>query len=401
MKILQLTKKFPYPLNDGESIAVTYLSKAMNNLGTEITLLSMNTTKHPFDISTLPNNFNHYQAIHLIDIDNRIKITDAFLNLFSNLSYHIERYISKDFQEKLIELLSNNDFDIVHLETLYLAPYLETIRKHSKAKIAMRSHNVEHEIWKRITENSSFGAKKWYLNLLTKRLENFEIEQLNQYDLMVAMTERDLNFFYNLGLKIPSMVAPVGLDLKDYPVIELQKNSQMECCFIGSLDWLPNIEGLKWLIEEVWPLVIEKLPKASLHIAGKNTPEWLLNLKSKGITVHGEVASAVNFINQYQMMLVPLHSGSGMRVKILEGMAMGKLVISTEIGLEGIPAKAEKEVLIANKAMEFAEKIIFSVNHPEKVLEIGTASRIFIHENFDNTQIAKKLLDKYTAMIND
>jgi glycosyltransferase involved in cell wall biosynthesis len=401
MKILQLTKKFPFPLNDGESIAITYMSKALADLGAEMTLLSMNTTKHPFDIKSLPDDFNHYKAIHLIDIDNRIKITDAFLNLFSNRSYHIERYISKDFQEKLIELLENNDFDIIHLETLYLAPYLETIRKHSKAKISMRSHNVEHEIWKRITENSSFGAKKWYLNLLTKRLENFEIEQLNQYDLMVAMTERDLSFFQKIGLNIPSTVAPIGLDLKDYPESNQKSISQIECCFIGSLDWLPNIEGLKWLLEEVWPLVTQKLPDASLHIAGKNTPDWLLNLNQKGIIVHGEVLSAVEFINKYQIMLVPLHSGSGMRVKILEGMAMGKLVISTEIGLEGIPAQSEKEVLIANGATEFAEKIIYAINHLEKAIKIGKDSRIFIHENFDNTQIAKKLLDKYYAMINE
>jgi len=401
MKILQLTKKFPYPLNDGESIAITYMSKALSELGAEITLLSMNTTKHPFDIKTLPNDFNHYQAIHLVDIDNRIKITDAFLNLFSNRSYHIERYISQDFQEKLIELLSNNDFDIIHLETLYLAPYLETIRKYSKAKISMRSHNVEHEIWKRITENSSFGAKKWYLNLLTKRLENFEIEQLNQYDLMVAMTERDLNFFQKLGLKISSIVAPVGLDLSDYPESVQTENSKLESCFIGSLDWLPNIEGLNWLLEEVWPIVNETLPNAFLHIAGKNTPDWLLNLKSKGIVVHGEVPSAVEFINQYQIMLVPLHSGSGMRVKILEGMAMSKLVISTEIGLEGIAAQNDKEVLIANQAQDFAEKIIFALNHPEKTIEMAKASRLFIHQHFDNRSIAKKLLEKYNTMLNN
>jgi hypothetical protein len=180
IKILQLTKKFPFPLKDGEAIAVTYMAKALNSLGVELTLLSMNTSKHPFDIKTLAADFNHYKDIHLVDIDNRVKVLDAFLNLFSNKSYHIERFISPEFEEKLKTLLQSEQFDIVQMETLYLAPYIDTVRKYSNAKICMRSHNVEHEIWKRIADNTTIGAKKWYLQLLSSRLENFEISSLNQ-----------------------------------------------------------------------------------------------------------------------------------------------------------------------------------------------------------------------------
>ncbi len=395
MKILQLTKKFPFPLKDGEAIAVTYLGKALHDLGAELSLLSMNTSKHPFNIKTLPADFNHYKNIHLVDIDNRVKVLDAFLNLFSQKSYHIERFVSPEFEQKLKQLLQEEDFDIVHLETLYLAPYIETIRKYSKAKIAMRSHNVEHEIWKRIAKNTNIGAKKWYLRLLTKRLEDFEVSNLNLYDIMVAITERDLGFFKSLGLKIPAIVAPIGLELKDYPETAQKTNNNNDFSFIGSLDWMPNIEGLKWLLDLVWPKVIEKAPEARFHIAGRNTPDWLKELNRPGVIVHGEVPDAIAFICEHQTMLVPLLSGSGMRVKILEGMAMGRLVISTDLGLEGIPASGGREVLVANKADAFAEAILYAYHHPKAVTEMGNAARTFIHDHFDNKHIAKKVLNAY------
>ncbi|BDS11664.1 glycosyltransferase family 4 protein [Aureispira anguillae] len=398
MKILQLCKKFPFPLKDGEAIAITYLAKALNKLDCEVTLLGMNTSKHFFDEKEVPKSFDHYEAMHLVDVDNRLKIKDAFLNLFSSQSYHISRFISPHFDAKLIELLTQNDYDIVQLETLYLAPYVDTIKKYSKAKVVMRSHNVEHEIWKRITDNTSIGAKKVYLSLLTKRLENFELEYLNKYDMMVAITERDLNFFKKLGCKIPAHVTPIGLELEDYKQKRTEQK-QPTFCFIGSLDWMPNIEGIEWILEAVWPKVLEAVPDAVFHIAGRNTPATLLEKKWKNVVIHGEVPSASDFINSHDVMLVPLFSGSGMRVKILEGMALGKVVLSTDLGLEGIHARHNKEVLIANEASAFAREIIRCYDNSDFVTEVGMAAADFIHQHYDNVSIANRLLDFYKELI--
>lgn len=398
MKILQLCKKFPFPLKDGEAIAVTYLAQALNKLGCEMTLLSMNTTKHFFDKNTLPKDFDHYQAIHLVDVDNRVKAKDAFLNLFSNQSYHISRFISPKFQLKLIELLQATEYDVIQLETLYLAPYVDLIRNYSKAKIVMRSHNVEHEIWKRITDNTSLGAKKMYLSLLTRRLENFELEYLNKYDMMVAITERDLNFFKQLGCSIPAHVAPIGLELKDYNKVTT-KHKVPTFCFIGSLDWMPNTEGIEWILEKVWPKVLEQAPKAVFHIAGRNTPESLLEKEWKNVVIHGEVPDAADFINSHDVMLVPLFSGSGMRVKILEGMALGKVVLSTDLGLEGIHAKHQEQVLIANNVADFVREIVACYQDSTNIQVMGTAAANFIHEYYDNLSIGKRLLDFYNELI--
>lgn len=401
MRILQLSKKFPFPLKDGEAIAITYLAKAMQQLGVELDLLSMNTSKHPFDIKELPTDFDHYQRIELVDIDNRLKAMDAFLNLFTNKSYHIERFISKDFEAKLIEMLQTKDYDVVQMETLYLAPYIETVRQHSNARIAMRSHNVEHEIWKRIAENTNIGAKKWYLNILTKRLEQFEVNRLNAYDMMVAITDRDLNFFKSLGMNIPAYAAPIGLDLQAYPDQPLAVKAAPTFSFIGSLDWMPNIEGLRWLLDEVWPLVVKAAPQAQFYIAGRNAPTWLLERDQEGVEVVGEVPDAAEFIAKHEVMLVPLLSGSGMRVKILEGMAMGRLVISTTIGIEGIHAKDGEEVLLADDPKTFAAQILRAYQSPESLERMAAAARQFILHNYDNKQIAAELLHRYEALLGE
>ncbi|CAA6828982.1 MAG: Group 1 glycosyl transferase [uncultured Aureispira sp.] len=398
MKILQLCKKFPYPLKDGEVIAITYLAQALHQLGCEMTLLSMNTTKHFFDKNSLPKEFDHYKAMHLVEVDNRVKAKDAFLNLFSKQSYHISRFVSPKFQLKLIELLQANEYDIIQLETLYLAPYVDLIRNYSNAKIVMRSHNIEHEIWKRITENTSLGAKKMYLSLLTRRLENFELEYLNKYDMMVAITERDLNFFKQLGCSIPAHVTPIGLELKDYKKVTTQHKTPT-FCFIGSLDWMPNSEGIEWVLNKVWPKVLEQVPNAVFHIAGRNTPDSLLTKASKNVVIHGEVPDAADFINAHDVMLVPLFSGSGMRVKILEGMALGKVVLSTDLGLEGIHAKHGEQVLIANTVKNYVKEVVSCYQHPERIQVMGAAAADFIHEYYDNLSIGKRLLDFYRELI--
>jgi glycosyltransferase involved in cell wall biosynthesis len=399
MKILQLCKKFPYPLKDGESIAVTYLSKALNQLGDQVTLLTMNTKKHYFNISDLPTEYDQYQAIHFTDIDNEVKPFDAFLNLFSADSYHISRFISTPFEQKLIEILKAEEFDIVQIETVHLAPYIPVIRRYSEAKIAMRAHNVEFEIWQRIADNIRFFPKKWYINHLTKKLKKYEVEQLHHYDMMVAITQRDLDFFKKLGYKNKGVVTPIGLDIADYQPNYDTYNQAPSLSFIGALDWMPNYEGLMWFLDNVWDRLIERFPSLKFHIAGRHTPPSLINLNKKNVIVYGEIPDAGKFINAHSIMVVPLLSGGGMRAKILEGMALGKVVLSTQLGLEGIAGKHQQDVLIADTPEAIIENIAFALDDKNRLQTIGRNAREFVAENFDNLNIARRLEREYEKML--
>lgn len=398
MNILQLCRKFPYPLKDGESIAVTYLAKAYHELGATLTLLSFNTIKHFFKIEDLPVSFNHYQAIHTSYLNNHPEPIGAFLNLFSKKSYHISRFTTDDFSQKLCNLLQQETFDIIHLESVYFAPYLPLIRKFSTAKVVMRAHNVEFEIWERVAENTTFLPKKWYLSYLVKKLKRYEIAQLKNYDLLLAMTPKDLTYFNKMGYNGRSLVTPIGLELKDYQSYDTNFQ-QPAISFIGSLDWVPNQEGLTWFLDEVWLDLRKEFPTLEVHIAGRNTPEWILQKAGNGVVVHGEVPNAQVFLNKYPMTVIPLFSGSGMRVKILEGMAMGRIVITTTLGIEGIPAIPGKYVLIADTKEAFIKKIRYIINDNTKAVAMMQAARDFIEQHYDNKMIARNVLKTFREVL--
>src|SRR5690606_5482476 len=148
---------------------------------------------------------------------------------------------SQPFRRKLIDLLTQKTFDIIQLETLYLAPYVETIKHYSQAQIVMRAHNVEHEIWERIAQNTRFFPKKWYLSHLTRKLRNYEVARLNDYDFLLALTDRDLRKFKKLGYRNGAMASPIGLEPGKYLVKDTPRADRhpLRLCFIGSLDWMP------------------------------------------------------------------------------------------------------------------------------------------------------------------
>lgn len=401
MKILQLCKKFPLPLKDGESIAVTYLSRALNDLGCEVTLLAMNTTKHYIDFKSVEHLAGHYKEVHTVDIDNAIKPMEALKNLFSKDSYHVSRFRSDQFAEKLTVLLRENDFDIIQMETLYLAPYMSVIRDHSDALVVMRSHNIEHEIWDRITHNTQFLPKKWYIKYLSKKLKNFELGVLNDYDFLVPISQRDLQQFRSLGYVNGAQTIPIGIDFKDYKPNMASFEKSPSVSFIGSLDWIPNYEGINWFLNEVWPEVHREIPDLELHIAGRNTPNDLYKWAKSKVLIHGEVRDAREFINQHPIMIVPLLSGSGMRAKILEGMALGKVIITTTLGLEGIPAQNRRDVLVADTPGEFLEHFHFCLDNPGEMIQISRNAQDFVISNFNNFHLAKDLIDSYQSYMKE
>ncbi len=396
MRILQLCRKFPYPLKDGESVNITALSKALNNEGCELTLLSMNTSKHFTDISQLPADYNHYKAIHVAEVNNSLNPIKAFFNLFSSESYHVVRFISKEFEAKLIEILSKNTFDIIQLESLFMTPYMDVIRKHSKAVIAMRSHNIEFEIWERITSNTESKIKKWYLNHLTEKLKNYELRHLNGYDYLIAVSDRDLKKFKKLGYKNGAMSCPVSLNLEKY--VPKHKDVSNNLCFIGSLDWIPNLEGLDWFLTNVWDDLVNRNPKIELHIAGRNTPKHMTENTKNGVKIYGEIPNAIEFINDYSVMIVPILSGSGVRVKILEGLALGKTVVTTTLGAEGIEAVDGQHLLIADTPEQFVAQIEKALGSHSLRASISEEATEFI-KKYDHRENAKKLIATYKQLM--
>ena len=402
MNILMLAHKMPYPPNDGGTIATLSMAKAIAGLGNKVTMLAMNTYKHNFKVSDIPSDLSKLIEFYTVEVDTKIKSPELLFNLlFSRLPYNAKRFISASYKNKLIELLSNNTFDVVQLEGLYLYPYISVIRKYFKGKISFRAHNIEHEIWARTVKNYPSGPKKWYLKLLTKRMRKFEISSMNKFDLLIPITERDGYVFEFLGNNAPRCVAPVGIEPEDY-TYHIKDAIKPEIAFIGSLDWGPNQEGIDWFLKKVWPEILKHRPDAKFHIAGRNAPKnYEFTVKKQNVVFHGEVENAMEYLDKFTFMVVPLLSGSGMRVKIIEGMAKGKVVFTTAIGAEGINAEHSNNIFIENNPDKFAKTIVQVMSNSTLSKSVSANASKFIRDNFSNQQIAKRLMQFYQTHINN
>lgn len=399
MKILQVTNKVPYPVKDGGAIACMNLARGFSLLGHDVTILAMNTVKHHITLTEIPESVKELAEFKLVNVPAKISPVSALINLlFSRKPYNATRFISNDFSNELTKVLKENEFDVIQLEGLYLCPYIPLIREHSKALIIYRAHNIEHEIWSR-TAVMAHGLEKWYLKDLSRRIKHFEVQILNKYDLIVPITGRDGAILNKLGNKKPMHVSQTGIDSS--VLIPNSKNLKHPTLFhIGSLEWSPNQEGLIWFFENCWDTIREKYPDLQFFIAGRNAPPWfqkMINLPN--VVFKGEVVDAYEFMNSKSIMVVPLFSGSGMRIKIIEGMALGKPIVTTAVGTEGISTTSDVNIVITEDAAGFVESISRLIEDREFFDKIGKNAIEYIHENFDNLSSAGALIEFYKKHI--
>ena len=399
MKILQVNNKVPYPAKDGGAIACMNMIKGFSRSGHEVTVLSMNTRKHHISLSKIPKQVKDLADFRMVEVPARINAFKALLNLiFSAKPYNAVRFISNNFSKALEMLLEEKKFDVIQLEGLYVCPYIPVIREKSKALIVYRAHNIEFEIWER-TANLSKGLVKLYLKSLSKRIKRFETGLLNSYDVLVPITSRDEQILNKLGNVRPTHVSQAGIDCS--ALIADTKNLEYPSLFhIGSMEWPPNQEALLWFAENCWQSIHKKYPALKFYVAGRNAPEWLKRkLNRPNVVFAGEVEDAYEFMNSKSIMVVPLFSGSGMRIKIIEGMALGKSIVSTPVGVEGIAVEHGKHLLIASDPAEFIQAVSFLVDDKNKFETIGRNAVEFIHKNFDNLAAAGKLIDFYKPFL--
>ena len=358
--------------------------------GHSVKVLCISTPKAPLDTAGLPEDYIDQTGIEGIFVDTTVNLVDAFTDLITADNYNISRFFSADMDIRLIRLLSEETFDVVLLESLFATPYLPTIRRYSHARIVLRSHNLEHVIQERMANSETNVFKKPYRRFLAKQLKTDEVAVLDRVDGVAAITPADAEHFIGHGSKTPITTIPFGVDPAEYPATE--PAGAPVFFHLGSMDWLPNEEGIRWLLANVWPKVIKTHPKAKLHLAGNKMPKDLLALEMPGLHVNGRVPDADLYMSKRHVMVVPLFSAGGMRVKIIEGMAMGKCVISTPIGAEGISCTDGEDILLARTATEMTERIGSIIEEPERARAIGTKARQLIHDHYVNERIVRDLI---------
>lgn len=397
MKILLLCNKSPWPPAEGGPIAMYAMITGLIRAGHTVKVISANTSKYHIDPATVPETFQKQTGIEFVNIDLRIKVKDALINFLSGQSYHVARFRTPEFEKKLIEVLSGDEFDIIQAEMLYMTVYNDIIRKYSNARFVLRSHNIEHLIWQRIAVNTRNPIKRYYLKHLFLTLKNYELEMLQKLDGIVAITPTDAAFFKKHSGKTPVISIPFGIELEKYRTI-VNQPATTDLFHIGSMNWYPNEEGILWFLSKVWPLITQEMPLLKFYLAGRQMPDWLRNLNSRNVKVVGEVPDALDFMNKHAVMVVPLFSGSGIRIKIIEAMAAGRTVISTEIGAEGIRVTPGENILIANTADDFIE-MIRKVQENGLRQKIGDNARKLVMDQHDNSLLMQHLTEFYHKLL--
>lgn len=400
MKILQVCHKPPFPPIDGGCIAINSITQGLINQGNEVKVAAINTQKHPL-IDT--PEFREYAAktdFTSVFVDTSLNNWAALKSLLFQKSYHIERFVSKQFSQLLSDILIQEHFDVVLLESLFVAPYISTIRKYSKAKIVIRLHNIEHKVWERLVHNETNIFRKMVLRRMTKLLKNYESMILSKVDGFMTISDVDYNFFHALYPNIPGITIPFGLDMDKYESEEeYLPSDKPELFHIGSMNWLPNREGIEWFLDEVWDQVVENYPEVTFTIAGRDMPEEFKERESDNLKILGEIKDAKGFMAAKDIMIVPILSGSGVRIKIIEGMALGKTIITTTIGAEGLDITDGQNIFIADTPEEFVSVIGKCVQTPDLCTIIGENAMDFVTVHHNNEIITRRITEYFQELL--
>ncbi|MCB0516616.1 MAG: glycosyltransferase family 4 protein [Chitinophagales bacterium] len=393
MHILQICNRIPYPLNDGGNIATYYLTHHLEALHHQVYLLALNTKKHYQNVEQLPPLATNFEAI---DIAANISKSGAFKALLQQENYLVQRFYSEKMLEKILYVIKHNKFEIIQLESVYLSVYLSEIKQHSNIPLVLRAHNIEHKIWERTASTTSNFLLKTYLKILSRQIKTFEQQAFAQYNAVITLTEVDANYVRQNTAPQKVYAIPPGVN-KFVPPLNPPVTNKIG--FLGSLEWLPNRDGLQWFVQEVMPKVWQKLPNLEFHIAGKNPPADFNFKEYPQIVFHGEINDIDAYYCNFSLMVVPLLSGSGLRIKILEAFAQGKCVVSTSVGAEGIAASDKEHFFLADSADDFANNIISLLSDKQLMMQTCYHASQWIEENYKWENLAKKIENVYKSLV--
>ncbi|MBU4480621.1 glycosyltransferase family 4 protein [Patescibacteria group bacterium] len=394
MKILYITSTVPYPLTDGGKIASYNSIKYLALRGHDITLISIT------DKGKKVPEIGKYFKLITIKKNTKNTILGYFLNIFTNTPYTISKYHSKKIKEEILDFLKKNNFDIINLEHLHVAYYGNFIKKEYNLPIVLREQNIENIIMKRFYKNQKNIFIKFYAYLQFKKLYKYEAKICEIFNRCLMITKNDEKIIKEMNLKIKTNVITAGVDTSNFFPIKI-KEEEFSIISVASMDWLPNIESIHWFCNEIYPLIIKIIPKIKLYIVGKNPPKSIKNINNQNIIVTGFVKDVREYLAKCQVFIVPLKTGSGMRIKILNALAMGKAIVSTSIGCEGIDVVDGKNIYIADNKEEFAKKIIFLLNNENERKKIGKEGIKLIEKKYRWEKIAEDIDIVFKKIINE
>ena len=372
------------------------LTQSLTRVGATVDVASLNQAKFPVDPDAAAQALAPAR-LHTVPIDTSSFLGAALRKWRLRVPMLVARFYSKRFERLLRDRLRATRYDVIHLEGQFLLPYVPAIRRETRAPIVLRAQNVEFRIWETLAGQAS-GIQAQALHHIARTLGAWETAHLDDCDALVPIAAEDERDFRELGATRPSLVLPCGIDTRaPVPAAAVEPH---HVYFIGSMRYLPNQEAVRWLADEAWPRVLALEPRARLTVAGSGFPAGLReHLVQRGIDVAADVPDVRAFSAPFRAMLAPLFSGSGMRIKVLEAMSIGKPVIATTLGAGGIEVTSGENILLAGDPNELAQHVVRCMNDDALAERIGNAARALVVERYDADVLARQLLAFYEALL--
>ena len=392
MKILHISPRKPYPPTDGGKIVAYNTIKYLAMRGHKITLACI--VEKEEEIPELE------KFCEWIPIQKDTTTTTAGLlsNLFSKKPYTIFKYHSEKIKQKIREILRKDDFDIVYIDGLHTAYYGTYIKQEFGLPVVLREHNVEAKIMERFYKNQKNPLIKAYAYLQHKKLSCYEAAICEVFDKCFMITEEDERRIKEMNPRVRTSVIPSGVDTSYFYSMEIEEES-FSIVSAASMDWLPNVEGMFWFCKDIFPLIKKEIPEIKLYVVGKNPPDSVKSLEKDDIIVTGFVEDVREYIARSAVFIVPLKTGSGMRIKILNALAMERAIVSTSIGCEGIDVINGKNIYIADTEEEFSQGVIKLLKNKEKRKRLGEAGLKLVKEKYQWERIAEQIEKEYRKAI--
>lgn len=388
MKILQLVPRVPYPLTDGGAIGIFNITKYIALRGHTIRMLSF-PQRGEYDVSPL----RQFCDLKIIKGNTHHSVSKIVRSLVGSTPYTVLKYQHRSYKKALASELANSRYDVIHTDLLMMAPYAVWAKEQFGIPIVLREHNLESKLLARYVHNETNLFIKKFASVQANRLKSYEPHICEAFDACVMITKEDEDELQRMSLRVKTCVIPAGMDIpiKISAVHEIDKS----ILFLALLEWKPNIQGFLWFYKHILPLIVEKIPNVRIYIVGKGNSRELLHINSPNVEFIGFVESVIPWYERTQMCIVPLLTGSGIRIKILEMFSYQKAVVSTSIGCEGIEAENGRDLLVCDNPKEFADAVCRILNDKELRLKLGQNAQEVIKYKYSWNYVAEQFENVY------
>jgi glycosyltransferase involved in cell wall biosynthesis len=309
-------------------------------------------------------------------------------NLFSPLPYSVATHTSRALEEALRGHAATHPVDLWHCEW---TPYAQVLRGLPGRQLVM-AHNIESVIWQRYYETELHPLRRWYIGRQWRKFEQFERRVLSEVDRTVVVSDHDAELLRkDFGVRQVDVVEN-GVDTSYFRPRAARRESG-RLLFLGSLDWRPNLDGARLLLERVFPAVRAAEPSASLWLVGRNPPDWLRRLAAgrAGVELHASVPDVRPFLDGCELLVVPLRIGGGSRLKILEALASGVPVVSTRVGAEGLCLEPGRHLTVVEDVADLAPALVNALRDPDRLRRQVTEGRRVVLHRYDWDTLAEQM----------